>query len=192
MTKRARPAPGDHVDRILAQWRDQRPDVDCSPMGVTGRIKRLATLCERATRDNFARHGLEPWEFDVLATLRCSGPPHRLSAGQLGRTLMITSGTVTHRLDRLEKAKLVRRVDDPQDRRGVLIELTPEGLHRADSVLEHHLRTERALLGCLTRSQQAALADLLRLMLVDRGDCAQAASGDAPRPRRRVSQAART
>lgn len=164
----------DQVDRILAQWREQRPDVDCATIGVIGRINRLATLCERATRNNFAQHGLEPWEFDVLASLRRTGPPHRLSAGQLARTLMITSGTVTHRLDRLEGAGLLRRSDDPGDRRGVLIELTLAGQRKVDSVLEHHLRTEQDLLGCLTRAQQAELADLLRLMLIARGDCAPA------------------
>jgi len=172
MARRAgrRGGEGDHVDLILKQWRQQRPDVDASPMGVVGRVKRLAQVFERATRDNFARHGLEPWEFDVLASLRRSGPPHRLSAGHLGRAMMITSGTVTHRLDRLESAKLVRRTDDPQDRRGVLIELTAEGLRRVDSVLEHHLRTEVELIAGLTRPQQAQLADLLRQLLMARGD----------------------
>jgi DNA-binding MarR family transcriptional regulator len=135
-----------------------------------GRVKRLAQLFERGTRDNFARHGLEPWEFDVLATLRRAGPPYRLSAGQLGRAMMVTSGTVTHRLDRLENAKLVRRIDDPQDRRGVLIELTREGLQLVDSVLEHHLRTEVDLIAGLTKVQQEQLADLLRRLLVARGD----------------------
>lgn len=177
---------GDHLDLILAQWREQRPDADVSPMGVVGRVKRLARLFERSTRDNFARHELEPWEFDVLASLRRAGPPYRLSAGHLGRMLMITSGTVTNRLDRLETAELVRRIDDPQDRRGVLIELTTKGLRRVDSVLEHHLRTETDLIAALTKPEQRRLADLLRRLLIARGD-SQPLSKGAPSTRGRAA-----
>jgi DNA-binding MarR family transcriptional regulator len=162
--------PRDHVDRILAEWGRERPDADASPMGVVGRVKRLARLFERATRDNFARHGLEPWEFDVLASLRRSGAPYRLAAGQLGGALMISSGTVTNRLDRLEGKGLVRRTDDPADRRGVLIELTAKGLRLVDAVLEHHLRVEAQLLGGLTGAQQERLATLLRRLLIALGD----------------------
>lgn len=170
----------DHVDQILAQWRRERPDADVSPMGVVGRVKRLARLFERATSDNLARHGLEPHEFDVLASLRRAGSPYRLPAGHLGRALMITSGTVTNRIDRLETAELVRRTDDPDDRRGVLIELTPKGLRRVDSVLEHHLETERQLIATLKKEQQRQLADLLRRLLIAQGDSEPISQPAAP------------
>jgi DNA-binding MarR family transcriptional regulator len=176
----------DHVDQILAQWRRERPDVDASPMGVVGRVKRLAQLFERATAENFARHGLEPHEFDVLASLRRAGPPHRLSAGRLGRALMITSGTVTNRIDRLEQSGWVVRTDDPADRRGVLIELTPEGLGRVDDVLEHHLRTETRLIAPLRKGERGELAALLRRLLIAQGD-AEPVTGPGPRFSRRAS-----
>ena len=175
----------DHVDEILDQWRQQRPDVDVSPMGVVGRVKRLARVFEHGTRETFAQHELEPWEFDVLASLRRAGPPYRLSAGRLGRALMITSGTVTNRLDRLESAGLIRRTDDPDDRRGVLIELTAKGLRRVDSVLTHHLRTEAQLIAALTNPQQERLAELLRRLLVAQGDSepvSKSARRSTPRP----------
>jgi DNA-binding MarR family transcriptional regulator len=156
----------DHVDMVVSQWQRERPDLDVSPMAVVGRVKRLARLFERETSSNFARHGLEPWEFDVLASLRRAGPPHRLSAGQLSKVLMVTSGSVTHRIDRLEAAGLVRRHDDPDDRRGVLIELTAKGLRRVDEVVVHHLETEEQLLAPLSASQRKTLADLLRKLLV--------------------------
>lgn len=160
----------DQVDDILAQWQRVRPDVDVSPMAIVFRVKRLARSFERATASNFARHGLEPGEFDLLATLLRSGPPHRLSAGALGRALMITSGSVTNRVDNLEDRDLIRRIDDPDDRRGVLIELTPRGLRAVDAALEHHVATERDLIDALTPAQRTQLADLLRRLLLAVGD----------------------
>lgn len=139
-------------------------------MGVVFRVKRLARAFERATARNFERHGLEPAEFDVLATLRRTGPPHRMSAGTLGRALMITSGSVTNRVDGLEDRGLIRRADDPEDRRGVLVELTPRGLRMVDAALEHHVETERGLVEGLTAGQRAQLADLLRRLLIALGD----------------------
>lgn len=162
--------PPDQVDDILAQWQLVRPDVDVSPMGVVFRVKRLARAFERATARNFSRHGLEPAEFDLLATLRRAGAPYRMSAGALGRALMITSGSVTNRVDGLEDRALIRRTDDPDDRRGVLVELTPKGLRMVDAALEHHVETERGLLDGLTAAQRAQLADLLRRLLVALGD----------------------
>jgi len=165
----------DHVDRILAQWRRVRPDLDPSPMAVIFRLKRLARTFERATAKNFARHGLEPGQFDLLATLRRSGPPHRLSAGRLAQALLITTGSVTHRVDGLEVAELIRRVDDPDDRRGVLVELTAKGLRRVDVALEDHLAIERDLIAALSSNQQAQLADLLRRLALAHGDDAPVA-----------------
>jgi DNA-binding MarR family transcriptional regulator len=162
--------PPDQVDQILAQWQRVRPDVDVSPMGVVFRVKRLARAFERATARNFSRHGLEPAEFDLLATLRRAGEPYRMSAGALGRALMITSGSVTNRVDGLEDRGLIRRADDPDDRRGVLVELTPKGLRMVDAALEHHVETERGLLEGLTATQRRELADLLRRLLIALGD----------------------
>jgi DNA-binding MarR family transcriptional regulator len=162
--------PPDQVDQILAQWQRVRPDIDVSPMGVVFRVKRLARAFERATARNFGRHGLEPAEFDLLATLRRAGEPYRMSAGALGRALMITSGSVTNRVDGLEDRGLIRRADDPDDRRGVLVELTPKGLRMVDAALEHHVETERGLLEGLTTTQRKELADLLRRLLIALGD----------------------
>jgi DNA-binding MarR family transcriptional regulator len=156
----------DRVERILSQWRDQRPDLDVSSMAVVGRVKRLARIFEQATRETFSRHGLEPWEFDVLASLRRAGPPYQLSAGALGKAMMITSGSVTHRIDGLEARGLVRRNADPEDRRGVLIELSPEGLRCVDGVLVHHLATEREALVSLSPARQKQLAALLSELLL--------------------------
>ncbi len=135
-------------------------------MGIVGRVKRLAKLFEAATSQNFARFELEPWQFDVLASLRRAGAPFRLAAGALGRSMMITSGSVTNRVDGLERRGLVKRVRDPADRRGVLIELTPEGRRLVDEVLSHHLTVERGLVASLSTPQREQLASLLRGVLV--------------------------
>lgn len=156
----------DMVDDILDQWRQARPDLDPAPMAVVFRLKRLARLFERATARNFAVHGLDPAEFSVLSTLRRTGPPHRMSAGKLGHALMLASGSTTNRIDRLETAGLIRRTDDPDDRRGVLVELTPLGLRRVEAAVERHLAVERELIAALTEAQQEQLAGLLRRLLV--------------------------
>lgn len=160
----------DLVDDILAQWQHVRPGVDASPMAVVFRVKRLARTFERATAKNFASLGLEPGEFDLLGTLLRSGPPHRMSAGALGKALMITSGSVTNRVDRLEERDLIRRTDDPDDRRGVQIELTAKGLRAVDGALDRHLAIERELIAALSPAQRTQLADLLRRLLVALGD----------------------
>src|SRR5256885_1533455 len=113
----------DAVDRILDQWRSERPDVDVWPMGVIGRITRLSRVLDRELKEFFAGHGLEHWEFDVLATLRRSGPPYELTAGALNRAAMVTSGAITNRIDRLSARGLVERVPDAEDRRSVRVRL---------------------------------------------------------------------
>jgi DNA-binding MarR family transcriptional regulator len=160
----------DLVDDILAQWQQVRPGVDASPMAVVFRVKRLARTFERATAKNFASLGLEPGEFDLLGTLLRAGPPHRMSAGALGKALMITSGSVTNRVDRLEERDLIRRTDDPDDRRGVQVELTAKGLRAVDGALDRHLAIERELIAALSPAQRTQLADLLRRLLVALGD----------------------
>ncbi len=152
----------DGVDEILEQWRRERPDLDPSPIGVIGRISRLARELEQRLEPVYREHGLEPGWYDVLATLRRSGPPHRLRPTEFSETLMLTSSGTTKRLDRLEQAGLIRREPDPEDRRAVLIVLTEAGKELIDGVTEAHLDNERRLLGALGDSEQRRLADLLR------------------------------
>ena len=160
----------DAVDRIMAQWREQRPDLDPTNMGVVGRLSRAGALVGKALEENFARFGLSRWEFDVLASLRRSGAPHLLTVGRLQATMMISSGTMTNRLDRLERRGLVARQPDPEDRRGVLVQLTSEGLRLVDEVVEPHLAAETAILAPLTSDEQDQLAGLLRKLLLHLGD----------------------
>ncbi len=152
----------DGVDEILEQWRRERPDLDPSPIGVIGRISRLARELEQRLEPVYREHGLEPGWYDVLATLRRSGPPHRLRPTEFSETLMLTSSGTTKRLDRLEQAGLIRREPDPEDRRAVLIVLTEAGKELIDGVTEAHLDNERRLLGALGDGEQRRLADLLR------------------------------
>jgi DNA-binding MarR family transcriptional regulator len=152
----------DPVDLILEQWARERPDLDASPMGVVGRIQQLARELERALERVFTRFGLSRADFDVLATLRRAGEPYRLTPGALLESMMVTSGAVTKRVDRLERAGLVDRAPDPDDRRGVLVGLTAEGLELVDRVVEEHLENEENLLAGLTDAERERLARLLR------------------------------
>jgi DNA-binding MarR family transcriptional regulator len=152
----------DGVDLILEQWQRERPDLDSSPIGVVGRISRLARELEQRLEPVYREHGLEPGWHDVLATLRRGGPPYRLRPTEFTSALMLTSSGTTKRLDRLEQAGLITRGPDPADRRGTLITLTPKGLELIDSVTEAHLDNERRLLASLNDAEQNRLADLLR------------------------------
>lgn len=152
----------DEVDRLVTAWRRERPDLDSEPMQVLSRVTRLARHLDLARRAAFAAHELEPWEFDVLAALRRTGAPYELSPGRLLRETLVTSGTMTNRVDRLLAKGLVSRMPDPADRRGVLVRLTAEGRARVDAALAALLKQERALLDGLTAPQQAQLAAMLR------------------------------
>ncbi|MQY16563.1 hypothetical protein SRB5_67640 [Streptomyces sp. RB5] len=152
----------DEVDRLVAAWRRERPDLDVEPLEVLSRVSRLARHLDRARRLAFAEVGLEPWEFDVLTSLRRTGEPYQLSPGQLLTQTLVTSGTMTNRIDRLAKKGFVERLPDPTDRRGVLVRLTPDGRDRADRALAALLDQERSILGDLTAPQRAELAALLR------------------------------
>jgi DNA-binding MarR family transcriptional regulator len=152
----------DGVDLIVEQWRRERPDLDPSPIAVIGRISRLARELELRLERVYREHGLEPGWHDVLATLRRSGPPYRLRASEFTGALMLTSSGTTKRLDRLERAGLIAREPDPQDRRGVLITLTPAGRELIDAVTAAHLENERHLLATLGEAEQQRLAALLR------------------------------
>jgi DNA-binding MarR family transcriptional regulator len=160
----------DQVDVVVGQWRRERPDADPTPMGVVGRIQRANRLLERGLREEFARHGLQLWEFDLLATLRRSGAPYRLTAGALTDSAMITSGAVTNRVDRLTAQGLVTREVDPRNRRSIVITLTPAGRELMDAILAAHLANERRLLAALSPAQQRQLQDLLRTLLIGLGD----------------------
>src|SRR5215831_20404335 len=155
----------DEVDDLVAAWQAERPDLDVEPLQVLSRVSRLAWHLGRARRGAFAGHGLEPWEFDVLAALRREGPPYELSPGALLRTTLVTSGTMTNRIDRLEQAGLVRRRPDPHDKRGVLVTLTAAGQTRVDAALASLLEAEQALLAGLPEDRRRTLAGLLRVLL---------------------------
>jgi DNA-binding MarR family transcriptional regulator len=155
----------DEVDDLVAGWRAERPDLDVEPLQVLSRVSRLARHLDRARRTAFAAHGLEAWEFDVLSALRRQGPPYQLSPGALLRATLVTSGTMTNRIDRLADAGLVGRHPDPLDRRGVLVRLTERGKAVADAALTDLLARERVLLNGLDRDQRTALAGLLRVLL---------------------------
>ena len=152
----------DGVDEILEQWARERPDLDAAPIGVVGRVSRLAREIEARLEPVYREHGLEPGWHDVLATLRRQGPPYRLRPSDLTGAMMVSSGGTTKRLDRLEQAGLVARAPDPADRRGTLITLTPAGLELIDALTEAHLDNERRVLGGLSEAEQQRLAGLLR------------------------------
>lgn len=157
--------PGDEVDRIVAAWRQQTPDLDVSPLQVLSRVSRLSRHLDLARRAAFGQHRLEPWEFDVISALRRVGVPHELSPGALVQQTLSTSGTMTNRIDRLERRGLVERRPDPSDRRGIKVRLTVDGVHAADAAMAGLLARERDLLAGLTHAEQDDLAALLRTLL---------------------------
>ena len=156
----------DEVDRLVEAWRREREDLDLRPMEVLSRVTRLAHHLDRARRSAFAEHGIESWEFDVLAALRRAGAPYQLSPGRLLKETLVTSGTMTNRVDRLEARGLVSRLPDPNDRRGVLVRLTRAGRFTVDGALEGLLDREQALLAGLDKTEQRKLAGLLRTLVV--------------------------
>ncbi len=155
----------DEVDRIVAAWSRERPDLDVSPLQVLSRISRLARHLDLARAGAFADHGLEQWEFDVLSALRRSGVPYELSPGQLVTQTLVTSGTMTNRVDRLTARGFTDRSPDPTDRRGVIVALTLAGREVVDAALADLLERERTVLARLPEPQRAQLAELLRGLL---------------------------
>src|SRR3954449_7742192 len=155
----------DEVDRLVGAWRRERADLDLSPMEVLSRVDRIGHHLDTARRAAFAQHGRERWELDVLAPRRRAGALYELSPGRLLRETLVTSGTMTNRVDRLATRGFVERYPDPEDRRGVLVRLTPEGKDAVDGAFTALLEAERAFLTDLTARQQADLADLLRKLL---------------------------
>jgi DNA-binding MarR family transcriptional regulator len=155
----------DEVDRLIAAWKRERPDLDLTPLSVLSRITRIARHLDIARRDAFG--DLENWGFDVLAALRRAGAPHQLSPGQLMQETMVTSGTMTNRLDRLEELDLITREQDPDDGRGSLVTLTKAGVRAVDSALEDLLDNERKLLKALTAKDRDTLAELLSTLVTE-------------------------
>ncbi len=154
--------PIDEVDVLVDAWRRERPDLDVGPLEVLSRVSRLARHLDLARREAFEAHDLEPWEFDVLAALRREGAPYTLSPGRLLQVTLVTSGTMTNRIDRLEAKGLVARVPDPNDGRGVQVVLTADGRTRVDDALTDLLAHEREILSALPAADRDHLADLLR------------------------------
>ena len=155
----------DEVDELVEAWARERGDLDLGPVAVFSRISRLARPLDLARRQAFTDHGIESWEFDVLAALRRAGAPYELSPGRLLRETLVTSGTMTNRVDRLAARGLVERMPDPRDRRGVLVRLTPDGKATVDGAFTALLEAERALLADLPVRERTRLAGLLRTLL---------------------------
>lgn len=155
----------DAVDQILTQWSRERPDLDVSPMGLIGRLGRLRAHISRAHEAVFQRHGLNSASFDLLATLRRSGSPFRLSPSELLETMMITSGTMTNRIDQLEKQGLVERMPHPEDRRALLVALTEKGRAVIDAAVTDHVANQHRLIETLTAEDRTALDGLVRQFL---------------------------
>jgi DNA-binding MarR family transcriptional regulator len=157
--------PRDHVDQVRAAWAREWPELDTSPIDVVARTGRLARYFDNALDRVFATYGLRREHWDVLASLRRAGPPYRASPTDLYQGLMRTSGAMSHRLRRLERAGLISRVPAADDARSLLVELTEEGHRLVDEIAPSHLANERQLLAPLTDSERQALADLLAKLL---------------------------
>jgi len=155
-------ATNDPIDRLVAQWRRERPDLDVAPMAVLARLFRAARIADRAVETGLAAHGLQPGWFDLLSALRRSGPAYRLTPGQLSSSLMLSTGGMTKRLDRMTEAGLVERLPDPTDRRGALIALTARGRRAIDAAVTDHVANEARLLQGLTKAERRQLDTLLR------------------------------
>ena len=151
----------DAVERMVGQWRRERPDLDASPMLVVGRVFRLADGWDRALRGPFAEAGLGNGDFDVLAALRRAGEPYALSAGELSRTVLVTTGAITKRVDRLEAGGWVTRSVAEEDSRGRRIALTEEGFRLTDELMEAHLANQRELIAPLSAEDRSELERLL-------------------------------
>jgi DNA-binding MarR family transcriptional regulator len=157
----------DRLDRILAQWHRERPDLNMAALGLLGRLLLTAELADASLAKGLVKHGLQPGWFDLLAALRRSGKPYELNPTELMRTTMLSSGGITKRLDRLVQAGLLERGADPDDRRGTLVRLTRRGKTSIDAALTAHVANEERLLTRLSRSDRQRLDELLRALLID-------------------------
>lgn len=158
-------APDDEVDRIVAAWARERPDLDVSPLEVLSRVSRLSRHLDLSRRQAFGAYGLESWEFDVLSALRRAGDPYELTPTELVRQTLVTSGTMTNRISRLVERGLVARAASEADQRSRLVRLTPAGRDVVDAALADLLADEHRLLQGLSPERQAQLARLLKGLL---------------------------
>ncbi len=156
----------DQVDAIKDQWTKEKPEIDTSPMAVIGRISRISRHIDRLLQENYSKFGVNGGEFDVLATLRRAGTPYRLIPTEMFKTMMLSSGAMTNRLDRLEKAGLIERTPNPEDRRGVLVGLTEKGLELIDRAYPRHIEHENSMLKDLKEEERNQLVGLLRKLLL--------------------------
>jgi DNA-binding MarR family transcriptional regulator len=157
----------DHVDRLRRQWEKELPDLDTEPMAILGRAFRLSNMVRPGIEATFAGYGLDRGEFDVIATLRRSGPPYRLTPTEMYSLLMISSGGLTHRLVRLEKAGLIRREPSPDDGRSLLVALTDAGIALAEKAFRKDMASEAKFLEPLSTKERETLAALLRKLIVE-------------------------
>ncbi|GAB3803239.1 MarR family transcriptional regulator TamR [Humibacter antri] len=157
----------DEVDRIVDAWERERPDLDFAPLQVLSRVDRLSKHLDRARRGTFGRSELQLWEFDVLSALRRAGSPYQLSPKSLLTQTLVSSGTMTNRIDRLVERGLVERQTDPHDGRGILVRMSPQGLTRVDAAITRLVDAEAELLRTLPANEQTRLAGLLRKLSLD-------------------------
>lgn len=160
----------DQVDLIKDQWAKEKPEVDTSPMQVIGRISRISRHIDRLLQLNYSNFGINGGEFDVLATLRRAGEPYQLIPTDMFKSMMLSSGAMTNRLDRLEKMGLIERTPNPSDRRGVLVGLTKKGLDLIDKAYPKHIAHEDNMLEALSKTEREQLINLLRKLLLSYED----------------------
>ncbi len=156
----------DEIDRIVEQWSRERPELDVSPTETLQRVTRLSLLQGISFARVFARYGISFGEYLVLADLRRAGPPFRMNPTSLFSSVILSSGAMTNRLDRLEAMGMVERLPDPADRRGRLVGLTQQGRELVDAAVVDHLENEQRLLGVLNAGEREQLAGLLRKLLL--------------------------
>lgn len=157
----------DDVDRIVEAWSRERPDLNVAPLEVLSRVGRIARRVDRFRREAFRTSGLESWEFDVLAALRRAGAPYQLSPGNLIQETLVSSGAMTHRLRRLQERDLVTRSSDPNDGRGVVVQLTESGRSKVDLAFSTLMEAENSLISVLSMEEQAIVAAALRNLSLD-------------------------
>lgn len=155
----------DAIDRVLAQWQTERPQLNTLPMGIMGRMMRLSKHLEVAVAEVHKRYGLKMGEFDVLATLLRSGEPYRLTPSELHGSMMLTSGAMTNRLDKLEQKGLVHRLHSIADRRSIEVQLSDDGLDLVNELVIEHVKIQEALVEGLSGAEQEQLTQLLKLWL---------------------------
>lgn len=156
----------DMIDELQEDWNDQRPDLDTESMGVVLRIWALAKILGEQTAQRLDEYDLQWWQYDVLSTLRRQGKPYRMAATELADAVMLTSGAMTNRIDKLEDSGLIARIADEEDRRRVLVELTRNGLKLIEDAAESRFQSAADAMACLSDQQKTQLSNLLRTVLL--------------------------